>query len=934
MIFFNKQENSYRLLFAFWYILITTNALSQNVLVSNHYVLSGIVQDKFTKEILPFATLQLQQSTTLKKATVTNVNGEFNLSPISKGKYTLIVNYLGYAIYKENLQIEKNLYLKIELLPSIQHLNEVIVTATERQGMTSVSHINKAAMEHLQPSSFADILSLLPGNTVKTPQMTSANVVRLREVGTSGNDYAVSSMGTQFVIDDAPVFTDANMQYVAQGFTQQDDSRSTVGYGIDMRSLSTDDIESVEVIRGIPSVLYGDLSSGVIQVTRKWSATPLQMRFKADQYSKLLHVNKGFSWNEGKQGLHLDLGFLDSYSDPRNRYENYQRITASLRYKQRFLLRQKDSLYWKTNLDYTATVDEEKDDPNRQLHQADNYKSAYQSFRFNHQIYWKNGSKGLLRQLKMNVNLAYSYDKITRNKFVQLTRDYAIPYETQEGAHDAEILPYKYISHLEVEGQPFTANVRLTGRLKYNTSFLKHHTLFGVEWKYSKNYGKGQSYNVKRPINPSTSLRPRSYASIPAKSVASFFAEDRIQWQINRHHFELLAGIRANTLLNLDQQYVMQGKFYFDPRFNLQWKIPAFQVGEYPLRVNVTAGWGKLTLMPSLLQLYPQKAYVDLVQLNYYHPNADYRRINTYTYPLDCTPYHLKPATNRKLELRIGMNYRKYKLSITGFKERMSDGFRSMTQLKTYTYRKYDTSSIEPSALTAPPSLTDLPYRTDTILGGYSQLENGSEIIKEGIEFQASTPRFKALKTRLTLSGAWLKTTYKNSRPMYYTSISTLVMGTPVTDKYVGYYHWNEGYCKQRFNTNFIFDTYIQKLGLNFSTTFECMWLKTNQRLRKEGRPLAYMNYKGEVLPYTFQDEQDVFRKWLVIPYSEALFRKTTEPFYLYVNFKVSKDFGKWAKVALFVDRIIDYLPDYESAGYTIRRTVKPYFGMELKLKI
>lgn len=898
------------------------------------YFLKGVIKDSATRELLSFATLQLKSENHFKEATIANAQGAFSFSNVPQGKYILIIYYLGYITSKKVINLQKNAMLTLLLSPDVKQLGEVIVTATEKQGMTSVSRINKVAMEHLQPSSFADILSLLPGNSVKTPQMTSANVVRLREVGTTGSDYAVSSMGTQFVIDGAPLFTDANMQYVAQGYTNQDDSRSTVNYGVDMRSLSTDDIESVDVIRGIPSVIYGDLSSGVIRITRKLSPSPLQVRFKADQYSKLLHVNKGIAWKNGKNVLHLDLGLLDSYADPRNRYENYKRVMSSIRYKQRFKVRKRDSLYWKTNFDYTATIDQEKDDPDRQLHQADNYKSAYQSFRFNHQLIWKNGGKGLFRQFKLNANLSYSYDKITRNKFVQLTRDYAVPFQTTEGAHDAEILPYKYIAHLEVEGKPFTANIRTIAHLSYKTGLFKHKSLLGIEWRLSKNYGKGQVYNVKRPINPSTSLRPRTYASIPAKSIASFFVEDRINWSLKKHRFELLAGLRANTLLNLSSAYAMQRKVYLDPRINLQWKLPVFSVGNHPLRLNLTAGWGKLTLMPSLSQLYPEKAYIDLVQLNFYHPNASYRRINTYTYTLDRTPYQLKPATNRKLELRVGANYRNYNLSVTCFREKMSDGFRSMTQLNTYTYRKYDTSGIDRSILTAPPSITDLPYRTDTILGGYRKMENGSEIEKEGIEFQASTPRFKALKTRLTIAGAWLRTTYKNSRPMYYTSISTLVLGTPVTDKYVGYYNWNEGYAKERFNTNFTFDTYLKKIGLTLSTTFECMWMKSSQRLQKEGRPIAYMNYKGEFLPYTDKDAQDIYRKWLTIPYSDALFRRTTEPFYMYVNLKVSKEFGKWARIALFVDRILDYLPDYESAGYTIRRTVKPYFGMELKLKI
>ena len=40
--------------------------------------------------------------------------------------------------------------------------------------------------------------------------------------------------------------------------------------------------------------------------------------------------------------------------------------------------------------------------------------------------------------------------------------------------------------------------------------------------------------------------------------------------------------------------------------------------------------------------------------------------------------------------------------------------------------KKYDTSGINPSTLTGPPSLSTLPVVTDTILDGYGITENGS----------------------------------------------------------------------------------------------------------------------------------------------------------------------------------------------------------------
>ena len=65
------------------------------------------------------------------------------------------------------------------------------------------------------------------------------------------------------------------------------------------------------------------------------------------------------------------------------------------------------------------------------------------------------------------------------------------------------------------------------------------------------------------------------------------------------------------------------------------------------------------------------------------------------------------------------------------------------------------------------------------------------------------------------------------------------------------------------------------------------------------------------------------------------MFEKMITPFYMYVNFKVTKEFGKNMSIALFANRILDYVPDYTRNGYLIRRTAaSPYFGMELKLKL
>ncbi len=95
------------------------------------------------------------------------------------------------------------------------------------------------------------------------------------------------------------------------------------------------------------------------------------------------------------------------------------------------------------------------------------------------------------------------------------------------------------------------------------------------------------------------------------------------------------------------------------------------------------------------------------------------------------------------------------------------------------------------------------------------------------------------------------------------------------------------------------------------------------------------MDVSGQLQPFTDADRNDVYKQHLVIPYNDANFDKTKNPFYMYVNFKATKDFGKHISIALFADRILDYVPDYERYGIKVRRTaLSPYFGMEINFKL
>ena len=139
------------------------------------------------------------------------------LFSLPAGEYGMAVEYIGYDTRRQRVAVAAggDMSLTVRLRESAVAIRDVVVTASESRGVTGASTIDRKAMEHLQPSSFADLLSLLPGGSASAPVLGVPNTIRLREVGVSSSDYATSSLGTSFVIDGAPVSTDANMQYIA-----------------------------------------------------------------------------------------------------------------------------------------------------------------------------------------------------------------------------------------------------------------------------------------------------------------------------------------------------------------------------------------------------------------------------------------------------------------------------------------------------------------------------------------------------------------------------------------------------------------------------------------------------------------------------------------------------------------------------------------------
>ena len=898
--------------------------------------LTSHVIDAKTKEPIIGATVTVLPSSHNIKA-VTDINGQFSLPISEKGKKVKI-SYVGY----KSLTTFFTAHMVYRLQQDATALGEVVVTARASDGPVTSSIIGRDAMTHLQPNSIADLMELLPGGYSKDPNMGEANTITLRETGTMGaygsttknNNYSISSLGTQFMVDGVPISTDANLQYSPLSDTQSSVSSSTTennrnitNKGVDMRSISTDDIETVEVVRGIPSVEYGNLTSGMVNIKKIRRAIPWTARFKADGYSKLFSLGKGMALGtSGKSILNVDLGYMDSKIDPTDNFENYKRVTGSIRYTYRKEQDKHRTLQWNSSFDYSGSFDNSKTDPDINYGRVDEYKSSYSRMAFSNSLNIRM-PKSWFKEFDVNTSLSLQLDRLRQTRLVAPQRYGIVPLSWTDGENEAQAVYAEYMANYLCDGKPFTAYVKAKGVMGFKALGTDNKVKVGLNWDLAKNFGDGQVYDMHRPLSlTGWSSRPRKYSDIPALQNLSFFVEELMKWKWGQNKFELMAGVRLNTMPGLDDKYDMSGKVYADPRGNLAWHFPKFNVGGKPMAISLNGGIGITTKMPTLNYLYPDKYYSNFICLAYYdtaNPEQDSKFI-VHTYVQDPTNYGLKPAKNKKWEVRLDMDWNDNRLSVDYFREAMSSGFRYSSTYGVYNYNYYDVSQMS-----AGKDYTTLPYEARQVLDGYQQASNGSRLVKQGIELAFTSQRIHCLRTRVNVTGAWFRTEYTNSQPMF-DPISTVIDGVAVRDKYVGLYDWNDGRVNDRLNTNVTFDTQIPEWKLIFTTSVQCMWLVRTKQLWKNGTPMSYISSEdGQLHDYTEESQQDKFLMQLVKTYNDAQFKPFTVPMSMVVNLKVTKEIGKFMRLSFFANKILDYLPDYTANGKVIRRNASPYFGVE-----
>ena len=571
------------------------------------------VTDAASGEALGYAVCSLRpkEGNGKERAAAADARGVCLLEGLKPGRFELRLLYMGHVFLQGELQLPAGLTrrrIRLDIDPVA--IGEVLVTAAESKGPTSSSKIGREAIAHIQPSSIADLMELIPGGRATDPSFGAPQEIRLREAAPSSSaNYATSALGTQIQVDGIPISNDANLQYsTSYGSIQE---YANVNRGVDTRAISTDDIESVEIVRGIPSVEYGDLTSGLVKVKRREGGRDLTARFKADMSSKLFSVGKGFErkgrGDAERTTLNINADYLTAASDPRNPRQSYQRLTGSVRFGRHW----QGSAYRYSaggSLDYTGSFDNKKSDQdldNGLGGPVERYKSNYNRTQFAATFAVEARHRQFFHSLDLTASLSAEFDRIDRWRFVETGSDFAKTWGTEAGEYDAVIIPASYDATLLVDGKPFYGYAKAIAIFNADTERSRNTLRVGADWSMDKNYGRGLVFDVARPFSPQMDSRPRAYDAIPALHKLSFFLEDATTLALGDFRVEATGGVRAASMFNLGRRYTIQGKFYFDPRANVVVALPRFHVAGRNLSLRLGGGVGWHTKFPTMDSLYP-----------------------------------------------------------------------------------------------------------------------------------------------------------------------------------------------------------------------------------------------------------------------------------------------------------------------------------------
>lgn len=848
---------------------------------SGIYTIKAVILDK-TGEPLSGATMQLVQSGLWG---ISGKDGEVEIRNVPRLPVAYKVSMLGYKDVEGEICLDGKDNVRILMEEESLSMREVVVVAQAGQGGESTtSIIGRQALDHLQATSLKDILQLLPGGvSMKNPSLTSPGQFKVRTLASDDN----ATFGAAIIINGMPVSTNANIN-TGLGLS----SISSGNSGADLRSIATDDIESVEIIRGVASAEYGDVSSGVMIVNKRIGVSDLNMKARIMPGIMQLHAGKGFDIKSAGS-LNISADYARGTSDPRFLTDKYNRGLLSLAHR-KTLLDKTWTLTTNIDLSYTGEWKGADPDEPEAMKKFFSSRDAF-SLRLSHNGMLKL-DKALARTLKYDVALSLSSDRIFNDRLVSVGSG-AILDATKDGMYEGTPYPSSYETLSGTKSNPVMYWAKFSDLFYLNVGNMSNRFNVGTEWKIEGNRGIGQ-YDKTPKFKAFAQDRIRRFCDIPYMNQISAYVEDNVVLTFIERRYPNITG-QVGVRWTVVQPWRNERMMALSPRLN---------IAVNPVRyLSLRLGYGISEKVPSLQDLYPSPDYYDFYNMSVSDGQKSYYLYSTRVF--DNKPVSIKTMRGTKYELGFdvrldnGMSF-----SVVGYHEKVSHGFGpDNSEWKTLVFDVWNAADV---TFTGQKPIYDQqnPSRRDTVLYNLIRPGNPKSRRNRGIEFDFNFGKINATNTSFYLSGAWSETRSSSSNLGYKLPVGEARNYGPV---YVVYpessYSFSEN---RRFSATLRVVQHIPVIRFIVSASAQCILYEYDHEVSSGTRPLGYI-YGSEYIKFTEEQLDDIEFNFHGYMLKDQIFDTrisnvpVTWPAIWCLDMRVTKEIGDKAGFSFYANNVL-----------------------------
>lgn len=849
--------------------------------------LTGVVTEQGSSNPVEFATVTLQPG---EQWCMTDHHGMFTLRSQATGAAVLRVTCVGYEPVE--VTVEKNhstdtLYLVMH--PTNLQLQQVIVTAQRKSENATTSYlIDRQALDNQQIINVSDILTLLPGGKTVNSSLINDQRIALRA---DGSEKGNAAFGTAVEVDGQRLQNNAELGETTSAST---------------RTISSTNVASIEVVPGIPSVEYGDLSNGIVKVHSKRGHTPWEIALSTNPYTKQVGVSKGFDLVTGI--FNASLEHTRSYSNLASPHTAYQRNNLSFNYNTTPMVAS-HPLMINAKVECNLGGYNNESDP-------DQFTNTYtrvrdRVLRSSLQADWNLDRQGLAN-LSLQADLSVADKRRTSCVNANSSSSQAQIHATEAGYYlasdyDQDALSpiimgptgYWYIKSVR-DNKPISLLFKAKARWNQRGANVTNRIMAGAEWSATGNNGRGLYYD---DLRYAPSWREYRYDQLPWMHNVALYAEDRFTLTTGQQggKLEVMAGLRADiTHINQSEYGTISS---WSPRINLKYTLWDQRTDRMVERMSAYCGWGKSVKLPSFEVLYPQPSYADRLA---FVPSST--ADNKVYYAYSVTPFKsianpsLRWQYAQQFELGIEAKTRVANITIGGFLAKTYRPYLSTNVYTPFTYNFTSQAALEqdfPIASadriyhidrqTGVVSVTDrtgqipaqvLDYESRNTFNSNNTYINGSPISRSGLDWVIDFTQIASLRTSFRLDGSYYH--YHGVEHALIASQPTGAqwMSDGVTPyQYIGYYHGTalgsgvatatvpNGSQSDVVNSNLTIVTHIPAIRLVVSVRLESTLYDARQSLSqgKNGATRGYVlndpaDYFGQ--PYTGKERDCYVALW------------------------------------------------------------------------